>query len=63
MVLAMHSRRTFLRNSAALLPTMALAGRRAWAADHIPLGAQLYTVRKEAEQDLPRVIEEIARIV
>jgi sugar phosphate isomerase/epimerase len=41
---------------------MALAGRRAWAADHIPLGAQLYTVRKEAAQDLPRVLEQIARI-
>lgn len=59
----MTSRRTFLRNSAALLPTLALAGNRTWAAaGHIPIGVQLFTVRKEAQQDLPRVLEQIARI-
>lgn len=58
----MHTRRTFLRNSATLLPAMALAGRGLWAAESIPLGVQLYTVRKQAEQDLPHVIDQIRRI-
>ncbi len=54
MVHAMTSRRTFLRNSAALLPALALAGTTHWAAaDHIPLGVQLYTVRKEAAAGSP----------
>jgi sugar phosphate isomerase/epimerase len=57
----MQSRRAFLRNVAALLPAAGLAGR-AWAAAPIPLGAQLYTVRRQAEQDLPHVLEQIARI-
>ncbi|HEX4005979.1 MAG TPA: sugar phosphate isomerase/epimerase [Acidobacteriaceae bacterium] len=58
----MHSRRSFLRKSAALLPSVALASRGAWAAASIPLGVQLYTVRREAEQDLPRVLDQIRRI-
>jgi sugar phosphate isomerase/epimerase len=58
----MQSRRTFLRNAAALLPAAAFAGRTANAAGSIPLGAQLYTVRRQAEQDLPHVLEQIARI-
>jgi sugar phosphate isomerase/epimerase len=57
----MQSRRRFVRNVAALLPVAGLAGR-AWAAAPIPLGAQLYTVRRQAEQDLPQVLEQIARI-
>jgi sugar phosphate isomerase/epimerase len=58
----MQSRRTFLRNAAALLPAMPLAVRAARAAGTIPLGAQLYTVRRQAEQDLPHVLDQIARI-
>lgn len=57
----MQSRRKFLRNAAALLPAAALASR-VWAEAPIPLGAQLYTVRRQAEQDLPHVLEQIARI-
>jgi sugar phosphate isomerase/epimerase len=41
---------------------MAVAGRSSWALDAIPLGVQLYTVRKEAEQDLPHILEQIRRI-
>jgi len=44
-----------------LLPAAGIAGR-AWAAEPIPLGAQLYTVRRQAEQDLPHVLEQIAHI-
>jgi sugar phosphate isomerase/epimerase len=57
----MPSRRSFLRSSAALLPA-ALGSRRVWALNPIPLGVQLYTVRKQAEQDLPRVLDQIHRI-
>ncbi|HTV13659.1 MAG TPA: sugar phosphate isomerase/epimerase [Acidobacteriaceae bacterium] len=57
----MQTRRTFLRNAAMLLPAAGIAGR-AWAAEPIPLGAQLYTVRRQAEQDLPHVLEQIAHI-
>jgi sugar phosphate isomerase/epimerase len=57
----MQSRRTFLRNAAALLPAAGFAGR-AWAVAPTPLGAQLYTVRHQAEQDLPQVLDQIARI-
>lgn len=58
----MRSRRSFLRTSAALVPALALTGRRALALGSIPLGVQLYTVRKQAEQDLPRVLDQIHRI-
>jgi sugar phosphate isomerase/epimerase len=57
----MQSRRTFLRNAAVLLPAAGLASR-AWAAEPIPLGVQLYTVRRQAEVDLPHVLEQIAHI-
>jgi sugar phosphate isomerase/epimerase len=57
----MQSRRAFLRNAAAFLPAAGLAVR-AWAAEPIPLGVQLYTVRRQAEQDLPQVLEQIAHI-
>jgi sugar phosphate isomerase/epimerase len=57
----MQSRRRFLRNAAALLPAAGLAGR-AWGDAPIALGAQLYTVRRQAEQDLPHVLDQIARI-
>lgn len=36
--------------------------RRIWAAEPLPLGVQLYTVRREAEQDLPRTLQQIQRI-
>jgi sugar phosphate isomerase/epimerase len=62
MIIPMQSRRIFLRNTAASLPALALAGQSLFAADRRPLGVQLYTVRKEAEQDLPRVLEQIVRI-
>lgn len=58
----MQTRRRFLRNAATLAPAMALAGRGAWAVERAPLGVQLFTVRKEAEQDLPHVLEQIRRI-
>jgi len=58
----MQTRRRFLKNAAALAPAAALAGRRAWALARVPLGVQLFTVRREAEQDLPRVLEQIRRI-
>lgn len=41
---------------------MAFARQGAWAAERIPLGVQLYTVRRQAEQDLPDVLGQIHRI-
>lgn len=58
----MQTRRRFLRNAAALAPAAAMAGRIAWALERVPLGVQLFTVRKEAEQNLPHVLEQIRRI-
>lgn len=58
----MQTRRSFLRRSALLLPAMAFAGRSAFALAPIPIGVQLYTVRKQAEQDLPEVLEQIRKI-
>ena len=58
----MQTRRGFLKTSAALLPAMAMAGSRAWALERVPLGVQLFTVRKQAQQDLPHVLEQIRRI-
>ena len=58
----MQTRRKFLRNAAALLPAAALAGRSGWALQRVPLGVQLFTVRKEAERNLPRVLDQIRRI-
>ncbi len=58
----MQTRRRFLKNAAALAPAIALAGRGAWAAERVPLGVQLFTVRKEAERNLPHVLEQIRRI-
>lgn len=45
-----------------LAPAAALRGRRAWALKRVPLGVQLFTVRKEAEQNLPHVLDQIRRI-
>jgi len=58
----MQTRRRLLRNAAALLPVAALAGRSAWALERVPLGVQLFTVRKEAERNLPHVLDQIHRI-
>ncbi len=58
----MQTRRSFLRNTAVLLPAAAIASRNCFAAAAIPLGVQLYTVRKQAQQDLPRVLEQIQHI-
>lgn len=58
----MQTRRRFLRNAAALAPAMALTRRTGWAAERVPLGVQLFTVRKEAERNLPHVLEQIRRI-
>jgi sugar phosphate isomerase/epimerase len=60
----MPSRREFLRNSAAGLVSIA-ASRRAFAGNTVPdfpLGAQLYTVRKQAETDLPAVLSQLEGI-
>jgi sugar phosphate isomerase/epimerase len=62
MLAAMRTRRDFLLNSAALATGAALAGPVAWGAEHIPLGAQLYTARHQAEEDLPGVLRQIRAI-
>src|SRR5438067_3833439 len=57
----MLSRRAFLHYSFAL--SAAPLARLAMAAEtRTPLGVQLYTVRKEAERDLPRVLAQIRTI-
>jgi sugar phosphate isomerase/epimerase len=58
----LQTRRRFLRNAAAMAPAVALAGRGAWALAPVPLGVQLFTVRKEAERNLPHVLEQIRKI-
>lgn len=58
----MQTRRNFLRNAALAVPAAALAGRSAWALKPVPLGVQLFTVRKEAERDLPHVLDQIHKI-
>jgi sugar phosphate isomerase/epimerase len=58
----MTSRRDFLKSSAALLPALALGNGRLWAADRMPLGVQLYTVRNRAETDLPGTLKKIRDI-
>lgn len=51
-----------MRSSAALLPALALHNSRLWAAERIPLGVQLYTVRQMAEKNLPEVLKKIRKI-
>jgi sugar phosphate isomerase/epimerase len=58
----MITRRKFLQTSAAVLPATAFLGRTAFAAAHIPIGVQLYTVRDIAEHDLPAVLKQIRGI-
>ena len=57
----MITRRNFLKSSAAALPVLAFHNN-VWAAKHIPLGVQLYTVRGLAEQDLPGTLKQVRAI-
>ena len=57
----MLSRRDFLRSSSAALCSLA-AGEFLFAGEVPPVGVQLYTVRDEAEKNLPRLLQEIRAI-
>jgi sugar phosphate isomerase/epimerase len=57
----MNNRREFIQVSAATLAALA-ASKFLNAASHRPIGAQLYTVRDQAERDLPAVLEKIHKI-
>src|SRR5512140_2461979 len=58
----MHSRRDFLKTSVAAIAASALANS-AWAAAARPaIGLQLYTVRKEAQGDLPALLKKLRSI-
>lgn len=57
----MITRRNFLKSSAAALPVLAFHNN-VWAAKHIPLGVQLYTVRGLAEKDLPGTLKQVRAI-
>jgi sugar phosphate isomerase/epimerase len=59
----MFSRRDFLRVGTAAAGSLAAKSLLfAGGSSHLPLGVQLYTVRKEAEADLPRVLQQIRAI-
>jgi len=60
----MLTRRKFLQSSAAAaaVSTIALSGKKAWAAKQLPLGVQLYTVRNLAEGDLASVLKQVRGI-
>ena len=58
---AMLSRRKFLAVSIGGLASI-VAARRGFAATHRTLGVQLYTVRKQAESDLPGILKQIRAI-
>lgn len=53
----MLTRRRFLALSAAALPACALGAGR-----HVPIGAQLYTVRNQAQNGLPQLLKQIRAI-
>lgn len=57
----MITRRNFLKSSAAALPVLAFHNN-VWAAKHIPLGVQLYTVRGLAEKDLQGTLKQLRAI-
>ena len=56
-----YGRREFIKFSIAAASGLAFE-KRAQSALHRPLGAQLYTVRQEAERDLPAVLEAVRKI-
>jgi sugar phosphate isomerase/epimerase len=58
----MHGRREFIKFSIAAAASGLALSKLARGAAHRPLGAQLYTVRQEAERDLPAVLEAIRKI-
>lgn len=58
----MFSRRDFLGLSATGISALALRSVSPAAGHRIPLGVQLYTVRKQAEADLPSVLARIRQI-
>jgi sugar phosphate isomerase/epimerase len=58
----MVTRRNFLRGSAAALSMMAVRNQCAWAAQHIPIGLQLYTVRSLFQGDLSSLFKQIRGI-
>ena len=45
-----------------MLPVLALHNSRVWAAERVPLGVQLYTVRQVAEKNLPETLKKIRGI-
>ena len=57
----MLTRRDFLQLTAAGAATLAL-GKFSFGAAHIPIGVQLYTVRDQAEKDLPSTLAQIKKI-
>ena len=57
----MLTRRDFIRSSSATLCSLA-ASRFSFASAAPPVGVQLYTVRDEAEKNLPRLLQEIRAI-
>jgi sugar phosphate isomerase/epimerase len=58
----MVTRRAFLRTSAAALPLLAIQSNDLWAASHIPIGLQLYTVRGLPVSDLANTLKQIHAI-
>lgn len=61
-VVVMVNRRDFIRYVAGALPLVAFEGKQAWAAKHIPIGLQLYTVRSLVQGDLPELLKKIHSI-
>ncbi|MDZ7314878.1 MAG: TIM barrel protein [candidate division KSB1 bacterium] len=60
-----QTRRTFLKESGAVIAATALLGcqkKESTRSAAIPLGVQLYSVRKECEQNLPATLEAVAKI-
>ncbi len=58
----MLTRRDFLHLYAAGVSALGLSSLSIAAGEHTPLGVQLYTVRTQAEADLPKVLGEIRQI-
>lgn len=59
----MNSRRDFLNFSAAALPMLTLHNSKLWAAaKHLPQGVQLYTVRDQAQRNLPETFRKVREV-